>query len=236
MLRTVFKRSLSKISHIVCGPLDTNCYILGFNDRCLIIDPGAQSDIISSIIKEKYSAHPLEIYLTHGHFDHIGGVNSIVSKYPETKIYISHDDLPLLLDSRKNLSASMGIDTALKDVIKTVQFVEEGDVIDVGADDKMKVIDLPGHTKGSTGLYHAKEKLLFSGDTLFKESVGNTDLPGGDYGSLMNSVMKKLMTLPSESVVFPGHCESTTIGDERRRNPFVLAYKPWLSLNKALVY
>ena len=146
--------------------------------------------------------------LTHGHGDHIEGLNDLASHYPEAKVYIGEEDKDFLYNSELSLSdAIFGEFFKFKGEIHTVK---EGDMIG-----DFKVIDTPGHTIGSKSFYYEKDKILISGDTLFRRSYGRYDLPTGSLEMLCHS-LKKLSKLPDETVVYNGHTDNTTIGEERR--------------------
>lgn len=221
MLRTSSSRSLSKVARIVCGPLDTNCYLFGTPERCLVVDPAAPSPALDSAIRTRFPSAAVDVFLTHGHFDHIGGVDSLIASHPRARIYITSADLPLLSDASLNLSASVGGALCVRSLGARVHTVGDGDTIDLGGGDALRVLALPGHTRGSAALLHARAGLLFAGDTLFRGSVGRTDLPGGDSDALRESVAAQLLPLPDDVAVLPGHGELTTIGDERKHNPFM---------------
>ena len=159
------------------------------------------------------------VLITHGHFDHIFGVNRCLDAFGEIPVYMHPDDVELIAMG-KQMAAPYGYTPEMK--FDTVDAVD-GDVINaVGR--KWEVIATPGHTKGGLSFYCRAEKLLFSGDTLFAGSIGRTDLHGGSYDKLIVSIMDKLMGLDGDTVVIPGHGRPTTISDERTHNPFL---QPW---------
>ena len=197
------------IEKVVDRFMDENTYIIGDEKtkKCAIIDPGGSTIDIFNKIKQ----HGLTveyIILTHGHGDHIEGLNDLASHYPEAKVYIGEEDKDFLYNSELSLSdAIFGEIFKFKGELITVK---EGDTIG-----DFKVIDTPGHTIGSKSFYDEKDKILMSGDTLFRRSYGRYDLPTGDLNMLCNS-LQKLSKLPDETIVYNGHTDNTTIGEERR--------------------
>ncbi len=208
-----------EIFPITVGSLDTNCYILYDNmGQGVIIDPGADPELIlAQIDKKKLNIE--KIILTHGHFDHIGGADTIKAK-TGAKIAIHNQDEELLLDGYKNLSRMMGADYKLEGVDI---LLEEGDTIQIG-NDKLYVIHTPGHTKGGLCLL-LEGRGIFTGDTLFMYSVGRTDFYGGDHDILIKSIIEKIMPLDDHLMIYPGHGPTSTIGNERSRNPYIKQFK-----------
>lgn len=207
-----------KIDYLILGGYQTNCYVLRNDDSakdCLIIDPGLEAGELIEFLDEQ-KLIPVAVVLTHGHIDHIAGVAALRSRFPETKVYIHNLDAEMLTEPNINLSAMSGLafvtdpeDMSLK----------ERDVIDL-AGVKLLVLHTPGHTPGGISLYSKEASIVFVGDTLFADSIGRTDFPGGSMSQLLNSVREKLFTLPEETQVYPGHGPATTIGAEKAHNPF----------------
>ena len=189
--------------------------------QCLIVDPGAQGDMISDYIKSRHPNKKVDIYLTHGHMDHIMGVPEICKEFPDSRIFASSKDSDLFFDPQYNLSAQMGSSFTLNDYKDRMSFIENLKKISFDEID-FEVLNLPGHTPGGTGLYNKDEKVVFSGDTLFHGSVGRTDLRGGNFKQLLKSITEKMFVLPDDTKVLCGHGEPTTIGDEKRSNPFIM--------------
>lgn len=195
-----------KVERYISEAISENCYLLinQNSKKCVVVDPGQDIEKFADYIK-KYEIR--YILLTHGHFDHIAGVNSL-KEYTDAPVLIHKDDNDMISDPATNLSHLMGSDT----IIKADTFVSDGEIIDFG-DNGIKVIHTPGHTPGSV-CYKCGD-FLFSGDTVFKDSIGRTDLPCGDYYRLRESV-ERLMELSDNISVYPGHGEMTTIGEFRR--------------------
>lgn len=197
----------------------TNCYIVEDEDtkETMVIDPGGETSKILEMLnileaKVKY------IYLTHCHADHIGAVTEIKNK-KGGKILIHRDDADGLNDENINLSECINMGEI---ELEPDSRVDDGDLIHVG-NIEFKVIHTPGHTKGGTSLFCEQEGLLFSGDTLFRGTWGRTDLPTSSFEAIINSITKKLLILPEETIVYPGHGKSTVIKEEK---PIYLELRP----------
>ena len=205
-----------KIESRVLGPVATNCYLIinKDNNESIIVDPADSPESIYDMVVRSASK-PQAILLTHGHFDHIGAANEVREHYG-IKIYASCDEEKLLASPARNLSNAYGMSLRVTaDVLHN-----DGDILEL-AGLKIKAIHTPGHTPGGCCYYMEQEDVLFSGDTLFRTSVGRSDFPGGSASALVRSVKEKLLILPEETHVYPGHMEETTIGYEKRHNPFV---------------
>lgn len=205
------------LKQIRVGPLGTNCYIFGDSttNEVAIVDPGEEGERIISVLnannyKVKFIA------LTHGHFDHIGAVKTLKEK-TGAQVLIHSLDKEMLTDPHKNLSALFGTEEQYISQVPADKTLSDNDEIMLGSK-PFKVIHTPGHTMGGVCFLY-KEK-LFSGDTLFRETVGRTDLPGASHSHILESV-NKLMLLDDDVEVFPGHGDITNIGNERQYNPFV---------------
>ena len=204
-----------KVGCIVMGILENNVYFVHREGEydAVIIDPNSQGANLFTKLREK-GLTVKGILLTHGHFDHIMGVNDL-KEISEATIYASEDEENLLGDPKLNSSYKVGKSYTVKpDVL-----LKEGEVVEVGSM-KFKMIKTPGHTEGSCCYYCEDEGILFSGDTLFCEGAGRTDFETGNAGQLKQS-LKKLMELPGNVKVYPGHGEFTTIEHEQMYNPFI---------------
>lgn len=205
-----------KIGRIVLGMCQTNCYFVyeEGSSRAIVFDPADKGDYIYNGLKGK--GFTVEaILLTHGHFDHIWGVQQL-KELSGAKVYAYEEEKELCEDASLNVSKGAGRPC----VIKADEYVKDGAEI-TAAGISCKLIATPGHTAGSCCYYFESDKILISGDTLFQESVGRTDLPTGSMSMLVRSVKEKLLPLPEEVKVYPGHGESTTIGYEKAYNPFL---------------
>lgn len=203
-----------KFYRLPVGMLQTNCYILACEKtgKAVIVDPGAEPDKIEALL-EKEGLEPVMIINTHGHFDHIG-CNGYFHRRG-IPVAIHSADSGLMMDGG---GASLaGIPTELNE--KPDILLEEGGSVEFG-NEKIEVIFTPGHTPGHIALWHREGKKLFSGDSLFFRSIGRTDLPGGDYDLLLETLNEKILTLPADTEVFPGHGPSTDIMSEKRFNPW----------------
>ena len=203
------------IESVVVGSVGTNCYIVHKKDseHCFVVDPGDSGDKIANYIRDQKMILD-HILLTHGHFDHIQGVRDLKNAI-RCEICALDVEKELLSDARMNVSAMIGRPEELEADI----WLHDGQQFE-SAGIAMKVIHTPGHTKGSCCYFLEEQKVLFSGDTLFMESVGRADLPTGNEKDLMQSVREKVLTLPSETKVFSGHGPSTSIEYEQANNPY----------------
>jgi len=207
---------MMQIKCLTVGPLLANCYLVWCEEtkEAVVIDPGAEGEKIVSEI-EKEHLRVKYIINTHGHVDHISA-NREVKNRTGAKILIHADDAPLLTNPQLNLSSYLGapVTGPPPDVLLC-----EGEEIEIGNNLKLEVIHTPGHTRG--GICLLADKVVFTGDTLFAGSVGRTDFPGGSYTELLDSIKKKILTLGDDYVIYPGHGPASTVGEERRNNPFL---------------
>lgn len=207
-----------KIDRLVLGAYETNCYVVRTNEAakdCLIIDAGLEADKLIDFLKT-YELNPVALVLTHGHIDHIAGVAELRKEYPGIKVYIHKLDAVMLTEAKSNLSAMMG--TAFATEPADFLLEEQGTVEQAGL--KLLVLHAPGHSPGGICLYSKDQNIAFVGDTLFADSIGKTEFPGGNMTQLLDSIKEKLFTLPDQTKVYPGHGPLTTIANEKAHNPF----------------
>ena len=207
------------IYKFVFNRLEENTMIVsGAAGRCVIVDPGCLEKEERSAVLEKLSRKgltPEAILVTHGHIDHTYGVAELQRLF-SIPVYMSAEDIPIM-EYYQRIS-KFGIRTP--DISFTVTPVSDGDKISAGGLE-FQVITTPGHSPGGVCYYERSQKALFTGDTLFRGTIGRTDLEGGDYDSLITSIMEKLLLLDPDVTVYPGHGSTTTIGEERMANPFL---------------
>jgi hydroxyacylglutathione hydrolase len=198
------------------GPLQANCFIVGCEQtrQAAAIDPGGDVQRILALL-EKENLKLVVIINTHGHFDHVGA-NKALKKETDAQLVIHKLDAPMLAHAAQ-AAAAWGLRT--DDSPVPDRLLEDGDAIDCG-NLQFKVIHTPGHSPGGSCFYLESESAVFVGDTLFAGSIGRSDLPGGDYDTLINSIRTRLFVLPDDTKVYNGHMELTTIGEEKRFNPF----------------
>jgi glyoxylase-like metal-dependent hydrolase (beta-lactamase superfamily II) len=209
-----------QIDRFILGEFQSNAYVVRATESALdvlVVDAGLDSHELGDFLS-KEGLTPRALVLTHGHADHILGSGQLRRHYADIRVYVHKLDAPMLTDAGANLSLLTG---AAFTVAPADVLLDDGDVVDV-AGVKLEVLHTPGHTPGGICLYSADEGVVFVGDTLFADSVGRTDFPGGDMGQLGTSIRKRLLVLPEETVVYPGHGMRTTIGREKRSNPFLI--------------
>ena len=205
-----------KVMHIMLPVCAMNCY-LAINEKTnesIIVDPGSAADRIKAGV-EQSGTTPVAILLTHGHFDHAGAAAEIASTYG-VKVYAYEGEREALENPDVNLSMMLGEQVSYHADI----FLEDDQEIEL-AGLQMKVLFTPGHTPGGCCFYFPQEGIVFTGDTLFCGSVGRTDFPGGSMSQLVNGIKSKLMTLPDDTICYPGHESATTVGEERMYNMYL---------------
>ncbi len=207
-----------EVLKLTLGPLQTNCYMLGDaqSGQALVIDPADHAELLVKTARER-GWEIRAILATHGHFDHVLASGPL-QKATDAPFYAHRADLPLIQALVAQVRHRMGITTPPP--AEVTHFVEEGETIAVGAV-SLEVIHTPGHSPGHVSYILWEQKTVFSGDCLFRGTIGRTDLPGGDYETLMRSIKQKLLPLGDGFTVAPGHMENTTIGYERAHNPYL---------------
>ncbi len=206
-----------KIERFVLGPVGTNCYIVRNEERgeCFLVDLAAcPPDLVSHIKNAGLTVKA--VLLTHGHFDHIMGLDDFTEAFP-VPVYAHEEEKGLLESAQLNSSASM---YGRGYTFSRAEYLKDGEEKEI-AGIRIRTIYTPGHTIGGCCYYLPDEGVLFSGDTLFQASVGRTDLPTGSMGQLVRSIREKLFVLPEETKVCPGHMGETTIAYEKKYNPFL---------------
>jgi glyoxylase-like metal-dependent hydrolase (beta-lactamase superfamily II) len=201
------------------GALQCNCSVLGdeVSREAIVVDPGDEISEIVAIL-QRHGLTAKMIVITHAHIDHIGGAHKLRA-LTGAPVYMNEDD-SFLADNLAVQAGWLGVVTPENPGIDTP--ANDGDILRVGSMEA-HVLHTPGHTPGSISLYMPLEQKVLAGDTLFRNSIGRTDLPGGDTGKIGQSIRGKLYALPEETVVIAGHGDSTTIGREKKLNPFVRA-------------
>jgi glyoxylase-like metal-dependent hydrolase (beta-lactamase superfamily II) len=201
---------------LVVGPLSVNCFILGCEEthEGVVVDAGGDAAGIIAAV-ERHGLNIGQIITTHGHFDHVGANRALVERFG-ARLLIHAADAPLM-ERSVDVARSYGMQgesSPLPDA-----FLTDGMEIPFGTC-RMQVLHTPGHTQGGCCLYLEAEKRVITGDTLFADSIGRTDLPGGSHEQLLQSIRTKLFTLPDDVTAYPGHGPETTIGHEKRHNPY----------------
>jgi glyoxylase-like metal-dependent hydrolase (beta-lactamase superfamily II) len=209
-----------QIRTYVYNPFQVNTYIVSDNTgACIIIDPGCENreeeqHLIGEI--NKYELHPVKLINTHCHIDHVLG-NAFVKNTFRVQFLIHKLEQPLLSNTIKQ-GLFFGLEATPSP--EADQFIGDGDRIGFG-DSEFEILHIPGHSPGGIALLNRDKKILFAGDVLFRNSIGRTDLPGGDYQTLINSINQKILVLDPDTVVYPGHGPETDVGTEKRNNPFL---------------
>ncbi len=210
------KRMPDRMDTLVVGSLGVNCLVIDCGDgQAIVVDPGAEPGRILDAVTRR-NLKVSYVINTHGHFDHIGA-NRAVLAATGAKLLIHAADEPHL-GKASEISTMYGL--TAENSPKPDRNLEDGMVLNVGTTE-IRVLHTPGHTPGGCSLYFSDRKLVVTGDTLFADSIGRTDLPGGSLETLLSSIKEKLFTLPDDTVVIPGHGPSTSIGLEKSGNPYV---------------
>jgi hydroxyacylglutathione hydrolase len=211
-----------EIDTLVLGPLSTNTFVVRCDGECWVVDPAMDSETLLEFL-QRGRIGPSRILLTHGHADHLAGVGLIKQAYPAVRLGISKMDEPMLADADLNMSAAFGMHITAP---PADDFLQAKDVLTCGSSSWV-VLDTSGHTPGGISFYSPDAAAVIVGDALFAGSIGRVDLRGGSAGRLLKNIRINLMSLPDETRVLTGHGEETTIGREKRSNPFMKCfYKP----------
>ena len=209
-----------QIKSFVFSPIEENTYVL-FNElkECIIIDPGCYFDAEKTALQnfiEKSGLTPKMLLNTHCHLDHVFGNRFVSETYGLTLQLHEIEKQVLAFAPTSGLMYNMPFDNYAGDYI----LLKEGDTVLLGSDE-LRVIEAPGHSPGHICFYCAKQNFIIAGDVLFQRSIGRTDLPGGNHETLLKNIREKLFVLPDETVVYSGHGDSTTIGEEKMYNPYL---------------
>ncbi len=201
---------------LVVGPLAVNCFILGCEDthEGVVVDAGGDADRVIAAA-ERYNLKIGQVITTHGHFDHVGANQAVVEHFG-ARLLIHAADAPML-ERAGDIARTYGLQG--NNSPQPDMFLADGMEIGFGTH-RMRVLHTPGHTQGGCCLYLEAEKKIITGDTLFADSIGRTDLPGGSHEQLLESIRGKLFTLPDDVTAYPGHGPETTIGHEKLHNPY----------------
>lgn len=214
------------IAGFCLGPFQTNCYVItesanaGAGAPCWIVDASFNPQPLIQDV-QKRGLKPEAIILTHAHIDHIAGLKEMLAVFPKVPVMIHKAESEWLIDPELNLSAGYGLPVSIR---YADRLLKEGDELSLGTS-RWKVLHVPGHSPGSIAIVHqhVDKPVAIAGDALFQRSIGRTDFPGCSFEQLANSIRTKLYTLPDQTKIFPGHGPPTTIGEEKRANPFVKA-------------
>lgn len=204
----------------IFNPFQENTYLLFDETRqCTIIDPGCYEEFeynkLFNFIKTEHLT-PVQLINTHGHIDHVLGIGKVADRYQLTPFI--HREEQYMLDVVEDQGRIF--DLTLSPLPKKWNYLSDNDIIKFG-NSSLKALFVPGHSKGSIAFYCSTDSFVITGDVLFNGSIGRTDLAGGNYNTIIESIEKKLMVLPDNTAVFPGHGPSTTIGEERANNPYL---------------
>jgi hydroxyacylglutathione hydrolase len=199
------------------GLLQCNCSIFGDEQtrEAIVVDPGEEIERITEVL-DRHQLNVKAIVITHAHIDHVAGAHKLRA-LTEAPVYMNERDMELL-DGLDVQAKWLGVDTPPRTEVDVA--AHDGSVLSLGPAE-FHVLHTPGHTQGSLSLWIPEENKLIAGDTLFRDSIGRTDLPGGNTRQILSSIKTRLFELPDHTVVFPGHGPSTTIGREKQQNPFL---------------
>lgn len=204
------------IHTLVLGPLQTNCYVLRGGDACWVVDPGPLPRELMAMLREQ-GLSPQRVLLTHGHGDHIAGVKDLRKAFSKVRVACPAAEAGMLTDARANLSSNFGIAIT---VGPPDELLEPGQALTCGPSE-WRVLDTSGHTPGGMSFYCQAAGVAIVGDALFDGSIGRCDLPGGDMSRLVANIRANLLILPDDTRILPGHGPETTVGRQKRHNPYL---------------
>lgn len=211
---------MPRITTFVTGPLQTNTFVVASAGQCWIVDPGAAPDELIGFVR-RANLHVAAIVLTHGHGDHIAGVDALCDEFDGASLICPADDAFLLNDPVANLSQPFGFPLTAREPDRLISPDQGQDQILQLGDSRWQVLDTAGHTPGGVSYYCAEAAVAIVGDALFAGSIGRCDLPGSDAGRLIANIRKNLLCLPGETRVMAGHGPQTTIAVEKLSNPYL---------------
>ncbi|MFP4106856.1 MAG: MBL fold metallo-hydrolase [Phycisphaerae bacterium] len=204
-----------EVIKLALGPLGTNGFVLRAQGECWVADPGMEPEpMLEFLAQQELSVS--RILLTHGHCDHIAGIEPVKQKHPQAIVTCPAADAPMLQDSYLNMSCPFGFDITAPEAD---ELVNPGDILHLG-DCEVRVLDTSGHTPGGVSYYFPSEQFVLVGDALFAGSVGRCDIPGANYRQQLANIRERLYVLPEETTIYAGHGPQTTIGTEKETNPY----------------
>jgi hydroxyacylglutathione hydrolase len=210
------------IDTFITGPLEVNSYLLRSGQEACLVDPGSMMPDKLTAYLDDNDVQITQIWLTHGHGDHISGVSLIKARYPDAKLICPANDAEMLTDATANLSSWYMVEITSP---PADELIEAGASLTLG-ETEWQVLDTSGHTPGGVSFYCAEESVVITGDALFAGSIGKTEIPNGDLPRLLGNIHEHLLSLPDETRVLPGHMDESTIGRERKGNFFLRKAPP----------